>query len=99
MPGRPPHNRKKDAGEKDDGNRTRVGRKGVIMHCKLCKGEGHNIRGCPTRKEDESVGKAVRGGKNGSARGSVRGVKVVPQVVRVLGGVSRLEVVVREVWV
>ncbi|PWA54648.1 hypothetical protein CTI12_AA433790 [Artemisia annua] len=79
MPGRPPHKRKKDAGEKDDGNRTRVGRKGVMMHCSLCKEEGHNIRGCPKRKEGESVGeascggKAVRGGKKGSASGSVRG--------------------------
>ena len=82
MPGRPPHKRKKDAGEKDDGNRTRVGRKGVIMHCSLCKGEGHNVRGCPTRKEGESVGesscgKANRGGKNESARGSVRGGKTM----------------------
>ncbi|PWA62652.1 U-box domain-containing protein 17 [Artemisia annua] len=77
MPGRPPHKRKKDAGEKDDRNRTRVERKGVIMHCSLCKGEGHNVRGCPTRKEGESVGeascgKAVRGGKTMSVRGGFK---------------------------
>ncbi|GKG60113.1 hypothetical protein Tco_0609777, partial [Tanacetum coccineum] len=33
-----------DASEGDE-NRTRVSRKGQVIHCKTCGGEGHNKRG------------------------------------------------------
>ncbi|GJT96911.1 hypothetical protein Tco_1092429 [Tanacetum coccineum] len=81
MPGRPPHKRKRDAGEKDDGNRTRLGRKRVIMHCFICKKEGHNLRSCPTKGDGEgsasgsqgATGSSVRGGKTTRGGGSARG--------------------------
>ncbi|GJY94916.1 transposase, MuDR, plant [Tanacetum coccineum] len=50
MPGRPPHKRKRDAME-DDGNRTRISRKGQLNHCTLCKKPGHNQRACPSKPE------------------------------------------------
>lgn len=53
MPGRPKHKRKKDVGEKDNGNRIRLSQVGRVMHCKLCKEFGHNIRGCPGRPETQ----------------------------------------------
>lgn len=48
MPGRPKHKRKRDATE-SDGNRQRLSRVGRVMHCTICKGEGHNRTTC---KED-----------------------------------------------
>ncbi|GKE02803.1 transposase, MuDR, plant [Tanacetum coccineum] len=47
MPERAPHKRKRDAIE-DDGNRTRISRKGKLNHCTLCKKPGHNQRACST---------------------------------------------------
>ncbi|GJU33170.1 hypothetical protein Tco_1176759 [Tanacetum coccineum] len=81
MPGRPPHKRKRDACEKDDGNRTRLGRKGVIMHYFICKKDGHNLRSCPTKGDGEgsasgsqgASGSSVRGGKTTRGGGSARG--------------------------
>jgi hypothetical protein len=49
MPGRPKGKRKKGAIELTAGG-TKLSRKGRIMHCKSCKGEGHNSRTCPKKK-------------------------------------------------
>ncbi|GJZ58473.1 multidrug resistance-associated protein 5 [Tanacetum coccineum] len=58
MPGRPPHKRKRDAME-DDGNRTRISRKGQLNHCTLCKKPGHNQRACPSKPEVTAAGEIV----------------------------------------
>ncbi|GJX34570.1 multidrug resistance-associated protein 5 [Tanacetum coccineum] len=73
MPGRPPHKRKRDAFE-NDGNRTRLSRKGQVNHCTLCGKSGHNQRACPSKNEEGSAidvvtsSTSTRGG-TGSARG------------------------------
>ena len=41
MPGRPPHKRKIDASE-GDGARTRLSRKGQVVHCTICKPSWRN---------------------------------------------------------
>ncbi|GJZ99790.1 multidrug resistance-associated protein 5, partial [Tanacetum coccineum] len=58
MPGRPPHKRKRDVME-DDGNRTRISRKGQLNHCTLCKKPGHNQRACPSKPEVTAAGEIV----------------------------------------
>ncbi|GJU35487.1 multidrug resistance-associated protein 5 [Tanacetum coccineum] len=73
MPGRPPDKRKRDAFE-NDGNRTRLSRKGQVNHCTLCGKSGHNQRACPSKNEEGSAidvvtpSTSTRGG-TGSARG------------------------------
>ncbi|GJR37178.1 transposase, MuDR, plant [Tanacetum coccineum] len=71
MPERAPHKRKRDAIE-DDGNRTRISRKGQLNHCTLCKKPGHNQRACSSKPEvttaageivTASVGEVTAAGK------------------------------------
>ncbi|GKC37616.1 (R)-mandelonitrile lyase-like protein [Tanacetum coccineum] len=81
MLGRPPHKRKRDAGEKDDGNRTRLGRKGVIMHCFICKKRDIILGVVQTKVKGrvyqmgikEQSGSSVRGGGSTRGGGSARG--------------------------
>nr|GEX38110.1 transposase, MuDR, plant [Tanacetum cinerariifolium] len=59
---RPPHKRKRDA-MKDDGNRTKISRKGQLNHFTLCK-KRHNQRDCPSKPErTTSVGQVPATGK------------------------------------
>ncbi|GKC08232.1 tetratricopeptide-like helical domain, DYW domain protein [Tanacetum coccineum] len=73
MPRRPPHKRKRDAFE-NDGNRTRLSRKGQVNLCTLCGKSGHNQRACPSKNEKGStidvvtLSTSTRGGTS-SARG------------------------------
>ncbi|CAL5070460.1 unnamed protein product [Urochloa decumbens] len=48
--GRPPKARKKQAHEVQGSNGPRLTRHGVTMHCKHCKGAGHNSAGCSLKK-------------------------------------------------
>ncbi|GJT76352.1 transposase, MuDR, plant [Tanacetum coccineum] len=81
MLGRPPHKIKRDAGEKDDGNRTRLGRKGVIMHCFICKKRDIILGVVQTKVKGrvyqmgikEQSGSSVRGGGSTRGGGSARG--------------------------
>ena len=92
MPGRPPHKRKMDPSE-GDGARSRLSRKGQVVHCQICNQAGHNKRGCPKKPSEEetqtsvSVGSRGRGvrTRGGSARG-IGGVKI--RGGSVSGGVS-----------
>ncbi|GJT78122.1 transposase, MuDR, plant [Tanacetum coccineum] len=88
MPGRPPHKRKRDAIE-NDGNRTRISRKGQLNHCTLCKKPGHNQRACPSKPE-VTAAVSAKGG-NVTARGGkvcARGGKVTAMggIVMASGG-------------
>ncbi|GKE09280.1 hypothetical protein Tco_1412831 [Tanacetum coccineum] len=81
---RPPHKRKRDA-MKDDGNRTRISRKGQLNHCTLCKKTCHNQRACPSKPEGTaSVGEVTGAGEIVSA--SVRVVTTRGEIVYASGG-------------
>ncbi|GJS39891.1 hypothetical protein Tco_0564934 [Tanacetum coccineum] len=92
MPGRPPHKRKMDASE-GDGNITRVSRKGLVIHCKTCGGEGLQEEGLQGEglQEEGLQGEGLQGGgstRGGSARGgSARGGSTKGGSVR--GGSTR----------
>ncbi|CAN1269705.1 hypothetical protein LINPERPRIM_LOCUS13679, partial [Linum perenne] len=52
MPGRPKKARQREAAEligrpRRSGGGVQLSRRGMIMHCRNCKGEGHNSRNCP----------------------------------------------------
>ncbi|KAK8681803.1 hypothetical protein V6N13_054204 [Hibiscus sabdariffa] len=50
LPGRPKHKRKREEGEVRSGNKWT--KRGVKMTCRLCRLNGHNIRTCPNKKQD-----------------------------------------------
>ncbi|KAK8613997.1 hypothetical protein V6N13_122376 [Hibiscus sabdariffa] len=50
LPGRPKHKRKREEGEVRSGNKWT--KRGVKMTCRLCGLNGHNIRTCPNKKQD-----------------------------------------------
>jgi hypothetical protein len=56
--GRPPKARKKLAHEVQGNNGPRLSRHGVIIHCKHCKGAGHNSAGCRPKKDGFSAEEA-----------------------------------------
>ncbi|GKB72324.1 hypothetical protein Tco_0933736, partial [Tanacetum coccineum] len=71
MPERPPHKRKRDAME-DDGNRTRISRKGQLNHCTLCKKTGHNQKACLSKPKVTAAGEIVTAsGGNVTASGDL----------------------------
>ncbi|GJU81436.1 hypothetical protein Tco_1283801 [Tanacetum coccineum] len=53
---------------------TSLRRKGVIMHCEICKKEGHNVRGFPTK---DGGSQFVKGGITTRGGGSTMGGKTV----------------------
>ena len=70
IPGRPPHKIKRYASE-NDGNRTRISRKGQINHCKVCGKSVHNQRGCPSKPAEQ--GSSARGSKTARGAKTIRG--------------------------
>nr|GEZ40857.1 hypothetical protein [Tanacetum cinerariifolium] len=84
MLGRPTHKRKRDV-MKDNGNRTRISRKGQLNHCTLCKKIGHNQRACPSKPEGtRSVRKVTTTGEIVTA--SFGKVTAAGEIVTVSGG-------------
>ncbi|GJX12936.1 reverse transcriptase domain-containing protein [Tanacetum coccineum] len=73
MPGRPLHKRKRDVLE-NDGNRTRISRKGQVNHCTLCGETRHNQRACPSKGLEGSASAGVNT-PTMSARGEKRSRK------------------------
>ncbi|GJS92867.1 hypothetical protein Tco_0799835, partial [Tanacetum coccineum] len=82
MPGRPPHKRKRDAGEKDDGNRTRSCptkgdgegyASGSSVRGGKTAGGGGSARGGFTSGSFVKGGKTTRGGGSASGSQSARG--------------------------
>lgn len=51
MPGRPPK-KKREPLEAENKSKKRLTRAGRIFKCRLCKKEGHNMRGCPHGAKD-----------------------------------------------
>ncbi|CAN1331425.1 hypothetical protein LINPERPRIM_LOCUS35319 [Linum perenne] len=54
MPGRPKKNRRKEQQElevrpRKNGVGSVLSKKGIVMHCRTCKGRGHNVRKCPNK--------------------------------------------------
>ncbi|CAN1260072.1 hypothetical protein LINPERPRIM_LOCUS10318 [Linum perenne] len=54
MPGRPKKNRRKEQQElevrpRKNGVGSVLSKKGIVMHCRTCKGRGHNARKCPNK--------------------------------------------------
>ncbi|KAK8585967.1 hypothetical protein V6N13_130493 [Hibiscus sabdariffa] len=58
LPRRPKHKRKREEGEVRSGNKWTKG--GVKMACGLCGLNGHNIRTCPNKKQDNLHTRAHR---------------------------------------
>ncbi|CAN1184742.1 hypothetical protein LINPERHAP2_LOCUS37152 [Linum perenne] len=61
MPGRPKKNRRKEQQElevrpRKNGVGTVMSKRGIVMHCRACKGKEHNARKCPNK---DSVPTAV----------------------------------------
>nr|GFB80206.1 hypothetical protein [Tanacetum cinerariifolium] len=84
MLGRPTHKRKRDV-MKDNGNRTRISRKGQLNHCTLCKKIGHNQRACPSKPEGtKSVRKVTTTGEIVTA--SFRKGTAAGEIVTASGG-------------
>ncbi|CAN1135649.1 hypothetical protein LINPERHAP2_LOCUS8965 [Linum perenne] len=55
MPGRPKKNRRKEQQKlevrpRKNGVGTVMSKKGIVMHCRTCKGKGHNSRKCPNKE-------------------------------------------------
>lgn len=48
--GRPKKTRRKQPQELEGG--TKISKHGVQIHCRYCRGEDHNIRGCKKRKTE-----------------------------------------------
>ncbi|GKV41779.1 hypothetical protein SLEP1_g49271 [Rubroshorea leprosula] len=57
IPGRPKKNRRKARFEPKKikkGKKNIISKKGtIVIHCKICGGEGHNMKGCPVRNKEE----------------------------------------------
>ncbi|CAA0840726.1 MuDR family transposase [Striga hermonthica] len=88
MPGRPrKHNRRKDPdeGKRDSGRPSQggrpltLGKKGVKMTCSYCGQKNHNVRGCPSKKnennqkekeKDEQTGVTMNNEPNGNSQAS-----------------------------